>query len=208
MEKVLIISPHADDALLGAFSFLRDGNIVIIAANEKNCPKDKTHRIDFERKAKEINKVYDINTIPAELWWTVEVNKVYDRKYEIIKKIEEKINHMRPNTLLIPHPSYNQDHQTVYEACIIALRPHDINHFVPKVLVYEVYDYTNWGENQMEMNYFKKVDIKAKIKAYEKMKSQVRSYRSPDDLKRWAETVGRKCNLKYAEGFNILRYFE
>jgi len=133
-------------------------------------------------------------------------NKMYLFKMDLITAIENQINHWKPDIILIPNPSYNQDHQTVYEACMVALRPHDINYFVPKVLMYEVYDYTNWGENQMIMNFFQEVDVGEKIKAYKKMKDKVRSYRSPKDLKRWAETIGKKCNMEYAEGFKCLRF--
>lgn len=200
MEKTLIISPHADDVLFGAFSFLKESEVLICSMDESRCPKDK-HRLDIEKKIAETTKAigqFDyIDDIP--------VNELYIEKYWLIQKIEEKANKSKPTIVLIPHPSYNQDHQAVYDACMVALRPHDKNHFVNKVLVYDVYDYTKWGTNQMVMNYFKEVDIKAKLKAYKSMKSQVRSYRTPAQLKAWAKAIGEKCNLKYAEGFKLIR---
>ena len=42
-----------------------------------------------------------------------------------IAYIESAINTFRPDIVFIPNPSYNQDHQAVYDASIIALRPHD-----------------------------------------------------------------------------------
>jgi len=185
----------------------KENYIIIISTNEEECPEDKKHRPSKDVIKRELMDAYDSLT-PTDMGGKKKVNRYYEHKYDIIKFIEDVIEKTKPNTILIPNPSYNQDHQTVYEACMVALRPHDINHYVPIVLMYEVYDYTNWGENQMEMNYFKEVDIKAKIRAYRKMKSQVRSYRSPTDLKRWAETVGKKCKLKYAEGFRVLRWTE
>lgn len=200
----LIISPHADDAILGCHSFVKGSAICFMAIDESYLPKDPKHRIDNVLQKSEIETAYKsaarLDTISKTF-----VNYLSYFKYNMIMAIESKINALKPDTVLIPFPSYNQDHQTVYESCMVALRPHDKNHFVKNVLLYEVYDYTNWGENQMDMNYFKKVDIDQKIKDYKMMRSQVRSYRSPEDLKRWAESVGKKCKMKHAEGFKVLR---
>ena len=203
MEKVLIISPHMDDMLFGAFSFLKGSDVYIASYDESRLYVDRPKE---EVIKKEIDKIYKSMNLESMMIGEIPVNEYHLEKHWLINSIEMCIDGKKPDVILIPHPSYNQDHQTIYEACMVALRPHDKNHWVPKVLVYDVYDYTNWGENQMSMNFFKEVDIKAKIKAYKKMKSQVRSYRSPDDLKRWAETVGKKCEMKYSEGFRVLRW--
>lgn len=203
MERVLIISPHSDDEIFGAFSFLKKGNKTgIISINEE---KLDCKRPTMTERLNEIGSVAKFTGGAYNVGYQFYVNHFHLHKANIITFIEKGINDIKPDTILIPHPSYNQDHQTIYEACIVALRPHDKNHFVKKVLVYEVFDYTKWGENQMSMNYFKEVDIKAKLKAYKLMKSQVRSYRSPEQLKAWAKSIGERCNLKYAEGFNLIR---
>jgi len=205
MVRTLIISPHLDDFLFGAFSFLKESKVYLTSINESMLYVDRPKREDIEKELEIIRQFCGIKSIRV---GDILVNEYFTEKHWLINSIESCIDAYRPELILIPHPSYNQDHQTVYEACMVALRPHDKNHWVPKVLMYDVYDYTNWGENQMKMNYFKPVDIKAKIKAYKKMKSQVRSYRSPEDLKRWAETIGKKCKLKYAEGFRCIRWID
>jgi len=204
--KTLVMSPHADDEVIGAFSFLNKNNIVeVISVNEnKVCGK----RPKMERRIKEIDNLSTHLKVLYRIGVVFDVNHYHHNINNIVNSIEEEINKFKPDTVLIPFPSFNQDHKTVYEACIIALRQHDKNHFVKKVLMYDVYDYTKWGEKQMEMNYFREVDIKKKVKAYALYRSQVRSYRSPKDLKRWAEEIGRRCNLKFAEGFRIIRFVE
>jgi len=201
MEKTLIISPHADDCLLGAYSFMKKGNILVCSIDEGVCPEDRKHRLKIDEKVIETSKSIGEFSFIKDTY----VNELYLEKYWLVRHIEAAINKDKPDVILIPHPSYNQDHQVVFDSCMIALRPHDTNHFVPKVIVYNPYDYTNWGR-QMNMNYFREVDINKKLAAYKKMRSQVRPYRSPEDLKRWAECVGKMCKVKYAEGFKVIRW--
>jgi len=194
--------------LLGAFSFMSEtDSIITIALDESMCPEDKKHRITLENKIEELNNVYELLGLELSNKRDVGgiVNQLHLQKYEVIKSIEDRINENKPDIILIPHPSYNQDHQTVHEACMVALRPHDKNHFVKKVLMYECPQSYIWGE-PLTPNYFKEVDIKKKIKAYKLYKSQVRSYRSPELLKRMAEHRGKQANLKYAEGFKVVRW--
>ena len=93
---------------------------------------------------------------------------------------------------------------------MISLRPHDTNYFVPKVFLYEqpqVY-FWNTTDRDFNANYFVEIDIDKKIKVYETMKSQVRSFRSPDHLKAIAKLRGTEGNCKDAEAFQVLRWVD
>ena len=120
---------------------------------------------------------------------------------------EEIINRDKPEEIYIPHPSYNQDHRACYEACLIALRPHDINHFTPKVLIYEQPQVYLWNNNYREFkpHYFKEIDIDKKILLYSMLESQVREFRSPECIKSMAKVRGSQIRAEYAEAFEILR---
>lgn len=205
--KKLIISPHLDDEVYGCFSMLRNSHIYYVGSDESDCPKDPKHRIGKSGREKEAEEVNKLVGSESHYISRGRVNNYAKDKYSIIKDIEDEINEYKPDMILIPYPSYNQDHKTVYEACMIALRPHDKNHFVKKVLVYDGYDYTKWGE-QMEMNYFRSVDIGAKLQGCRLYESQIRKYRHPDYIMKWADMVGQKCNLSFAEGFKVLRWVE
>ena len=106
----------------------------------------------------------------------------------------------------MPHPGYNQDHRTVFNAAFIALRPHDKNFFVKKVLLYEAAHDVIWNPKQMSLNYFVPIDVERKIKAYEFYQTQVRSFRSSQLLREIAATRGAASGCKYAEAFEILRW--
>ncbi len=93
---------------------------------------------------------------------------------------------------------------------MVALRPHDLNHFVSKVLIYEQPQVYLWNNTSREFkpNYFVPIDINKKIKAYKLMATQVRTFRSPEMLKALALLRGGQCNFKYAEGFEIIRWID
>ena len=133
-------------------------------------------------------------------------NLYADDKLEMIKAIERYIKLIKPEEVYIPHPSYNQDHQTVYDASLIALRPHDLNWFVPHVLIYEQPQAYLWeGKDDFKPNCFVAIDIKRKIVAYEMLHSQIRSFRSAELLEAMAVVRGHQSNLKHAEAFKIIR---
>jgi len=101
----------------------------------------------------------------------------------------------------------------VYEAAITALRPHDKNFFVKKAFVYEQPHTFLWAQRPgridvFEPNYFVPIDIDHKVKLYNLMGSQVRSFRSPEILRSMAHLRGHQCNSAYAEAYGILRWVE
>src|SRR5262249_26012827 len=104
--------------------------------------------------------------------------------------------------------SYNQDHRTVNQACFTALRQHDRNFFVPRVLIYEEPDCFLWEVEPFRPNYFLPVDIDRKLAGYALHASQVREHRSPDVLRSMAALRGAQSHLPFAEAFHILRWVD
>tara|TARA_R100001163_G_C4967598_1_gene128861 strand:- start:84 stop:701 length:618 start_codon:yes stop_codon:yes gene_type:complete len=200
--KKLVISPHIDDEVLGCGGILDEDTFIL------ECGVDDYHivcRSDRIAELKEAKKILNFS-------FDILNNKVnfYNMRY-MIDSFSKYINDIKPEEIYIPYPSYNQDHKEVYEAALVALRPHDINYFVKKVFVYEqphvfLWDHTHNINDSFKPNYFKSIDIDKKIKAYECLKSQVRSFRSPSTLKDMAKLRGKQSNNEYAEGYKIIRY--
>lgn len=208
MRNQLIIAPHIDDELLGCFSAI-DKNTFILY-----CGCNESH-IEFNW----VQQRPDLNTRMEEFYrvqhkhkfqYRILENRVNEYKItDLIPEFEKCINEVKPDMIYIPVPSYNQDHRTVYEAALTALRPHDINYFVPKVLVYEqIQDLWNHNYHTFNPTYFKSVNIQDKIDSYHLLESQVRSFRSAEMLKNLAAIRGIQCNMSYAEGFEILRWID
>lgn len=199
MSKTLVISPHCDDEVLGC------GGILNNRPNDTfvyYLGVDLFHVIKRKDRVKEVQDVADFLKFDFEIS-NGQVNN-YKREL-IINEITDFINEFKPDEIFIPNYAYNQDHKEVYDACIIALRPHDLNYFVPNVFVYEVEQYLLWGENMFEPNYFEAIDIEKKMAAYKLYKSQVRSMRPAELLKNYSYIRGLSANVEYAEAFKIIR---
>jgi len=203
--KKLIISPHADDEVFGCTGVLDKNSFVYYCGlDESLLPLDKKHRIGLQMRLNEIKNVG--NYLGFKWDWNSNTKVNFYKETELIKVFEDLINEIRPEMIFIPFPSYNQDHRVVYNALRIALRPHDKNYFVKKVLVYEQPHVILWEEKHCKINYFVEVDIKKKIKAYGFHKSQIRKMRSKELIKKIASIRGTQSNCKYAEGFIVERW--
>ena len=202
--KRLIIAPHVDDDVLGCGGILdKTCHVVYCGLNETGLDNRPT----MDDRIKEINNVQSVTGHSFEIFDNL-VNR-YD-EYKLIGQIENVINIQKPKEVYVCHPSYNQDHKSVYNASMIALRPHDRNHFVSRVLLYEqpqVY-FWNTTDRDFKANYFVGINIDKKIKVYETMKSQVRSFRSSEHIRSNSKIRGGQSNCEYAEAFEIIRWVD
>ena len=202
MSRRLVIAPHIDDDVLGCGGIIDSETHVLYVGNghSKNV-------ISKEDRIKEANDVKDY------LGHTYQIlnHKVdHYEVYPLINDFEKVLKDIKPNELFVVHPSYNQDHKTVYDAMMAATRPHDTNWFVKKIFLYEQPQLYLWNNTDrvFKPNYFIPIDIDRKIKAYELMPSQVRSFRSSDLIRSMAKVRGKQSNCIYAEAFEILRWVD
>lgn len=204
MSKKLIISPHIDDEILGCGGILDKDTFVL------ECGVDKFHVVSRDTRILELKQAQKL------LGFEFKILTNLVNNYNVptlIDQLSDTINEVKPDRVFIPYPSYNQDHRAVYEAALIALRPHDINYFVKKVLVYEqphvfLWDYSYDIKNSFKPNYFIPIDVELKNKAYRCLESQVRNFRSPEFVEELAKVRGRQSQLKYAEAFEIIRWID
>ncbi len=204
--KKLIVAPHVDDEVLGCGGILDHDCLVVHCG----LAEDQNHgENNFSKKERlsEWRKVEEATGCRSALYDHPVNNFVYGSV--LINDIEVIVNAFKPDMAFIPSPSYNQDHQAVYKACITALRPHDINHFVKKIVMYEQpQDLWNGSELGIKPNYFVPISIEKKIKLYEMLESQVRGHRSPEMLKTLAKLRGYQSDTDFAEAFEIIRWVE
>ena len=194
--KNLVLAPHIDDEVLGCYSFLNRNTHVIYFGVEERENISSKERIEEMKNAAELKK----------FTWHLENFRVNSYQVaELIHPIEKCINSILPDCVVIPHPSYNQDHRAVYEAAIVALRPHDKNHFVNLVLVYEQPHTFLWPMKRFEPNYYIDLDIEGKIQLYNLYKSQVRPYRSDSIIRSMAQLRGSQSNKMNAEAYYCKR---
>lgn len=193
----LIFSPHIDDEVLGCYCWLKPGTLVVIAGVEDRPSIPRTTRIaELEASSKRLG--FDWHLLDNT------VNQYHCN--QLIEPYERAINEHKPQRVLIPEPSYNQDHRVVYDASIVATRPHDTNWFVNEVLIFEQPHSVMWRHApQAEPNYFVEIDIDEKLNAYALYASQVRGHRSPATISAMAQLRGAQVNAAHAEAFYAKR---
>lgn len=204
MFERLVISPHIDDEVLGCGGSIDDRTFVL------ECGVDDFHIVPRQERINELEAAQKL------LGFEYRILDNVVNHYEVtnlIQGITDAINFIKPREIYIPYPSYNQDHQEVYRAAMIALRPHDLNYFVPRVFVYEETQVVLWDNSHninglFKPNYYREIDIERKLAAYRCLKSQVRSFRSAEFLQEIAQLRGRQSGKKYAEAFQCLRFVE
>lgn len=204
--KILIISPHPDDEVLGCGG--------VIAKYKENV---HVHYMTFFHPgvSKEIYWKEHSNLIEY-VGCKTSYSDILDKTNvlhtlpinTIISQLETIIQNVKPETVFVCYPSYNQDHRVVYDALLTATRPHDINWQPKNILIYEQPEtlHTNRiGSEQFKPLVFTEIDIEQKIKLYEFYNSQIRGHRGVDTLKGLAKLRGSFISKPYAEAFDCIR---
>jgi LmbE family N-acetylglucosaminyl deacetylase len=199
--RPLVLSPHADDEVLGCVSWLEPGATVFY------CGIDEFHVVAREERLSEVEAVAGLLGFE----WRVgdfTVNRYSERFFDLVQVLEQLINDVRPDVLLIPSQSYNQDHRAVHDASLVATRHHDRNFFVSRILVYEGPDNYLAQTSPFVPNYFRRVDPDRKVAANALHHSQLRSHRAPELLRLMAQHRGRQAGLDSAEAFMATRWVD
>ena len=139
-KRIVILSPHLDDEVLGCGGLLaraRDYGLpttVTIVYFADRHPDFVPEVIQRER-----DQLLAVAGCDAREHVIADVNHYAENApiTDFISCIEEVLNDLRPDTVLVPFPSYNQDHRCIYDAAMTAVRPHDQNFLVRNVLIYE-----------------------------------------------------------------------
>jgi len=205
----LVLAPHIDDDVLGCASVLDAEAKVLYCATDESSVEPGLGRVPAEVREREADKASDLGGYDFIELVGFRVNALTSP--EVIGPFERIINHYKPTEVYIPWPSYNQDHQAVFRAAMVALRPHDVNWFVPRVFAYEQIHVAQWDvypERRFQPTYYRSLDIDKKLAMYAAMASQVRSFRSPDMIRAHAALRGAACGMPYAEAFEVLRWVE
>ena len=217
-KKVLILSPHADDEILGCGGFISKFskqnyhiNVLILTnANEgapEIYPPDEIKRVRNE--AKIANNFIGTKKLFFENLPAINLNNY--PIYKISDTINKYILNINPEIILIPSANdIHDDHKIIFKAAKVSMRPNKKSN-LKKILSYEVLSETEWNENGklFNPNYFvvlNKVDIKNKVKAFLKYKSQVKKFphpRSKEAIINLSRVRGSQAFVEFAEAYRI-----
>ncbi len=208
LGKVLIIAPHPDDEVLGCASFLIDmPERVTVAYVTFYHPSYPDLDNVAERRALGVACGYSV----IQMRFGRLTNQLdLPGQNSLIGELTRLVDEEKPRTVLIPAPSYNQDHRAVYDAALTAMRPHDRNFFVKHILLYEQPETFGTMRKPAPFNptYFRYVDPEVKQRLYEYYQTQQRGHRSEEHLAAIATVRGMQVNSQNAEAFEVVRWTE
>ncbi len=223
LDRVLVISPHADDEALacgGVMARLADAGADI---RVQYMTVDGFHHYGLEGGTTFQQRVDEIHAVARILGFTWEIaygdQDLIEKldtvpKRDLVDLFEKRINEFEPQLVLIPSGAdYDQDHVATFETSVAALRPISPvfgKWLVPHVLVYESPKVMWWSDDVPRPEAF--VDIsdvldrkQAALAAYETQARPSPHIRSPEAVAALACLRGKEIGVEHAEAFKVLR---
>lgn len=209
-QRILILSPHTDDAELGCggsiYKFIQDKAEIFWAvfstAEESlpdNLPKDTLVK-EFINVAEYLGLSetnYMINHF--------KVRKLTEMRQEVLELIVKIRNEYKPNLVIGPSLNdYHQDHTVVANEMIRAFKMYC------SIICYEL----PWNQVEFKSQLFIKLEqehLDKKIQMLQKYRSQLdiqRHYFSEDFIRGLAYTRGAQVGHKLAEAFEVIRWIQ
>lgn len=217
-KKILILSPHADDEILGCGGFISKYsklnyqiNVLVLTNANKGAPEiypPETIK-SLRNEAKTANNLIGTHKLIFENLPAINLNNY--PVYKISNIIDKYIAKINPEIVFIPSKNdIHDDHKIIFKAAKVAMRSNKKRN-LKKILSYEVLSETEWNENEKAFspNYFvslKKSDINNKIKAFLKYKSQVKKFphpRSKEGIINLSKVRGSNVFENFAEAYRV-----
>ena len=217
-KKILILSPHADDEILGCGGFISKFskknyqiNVLILTNANKGAPEiyslEEIKTIRNEAKA--ANHLIGTKKLFFENLPGLNLNNY--PLYKITRIIDKYITDINPEIVLIPSINdIHDDHKIIFKAAKVSMRMNKKMN-IKKILSYEVLSETEWNEDEKSFNpnYYvslNKSDIINKVKSFLKYKSQVKKFphpRSKEAIMNLSRLRGSQVFTEYAEAFKV-----
>jgi N-acetylglucosamine malate deacetylase 1 len=210
MKKVLILSPHTDDAELGCGAtisrLIEEGNKilwVVFSTAEESLPSGmppQTLENEFRNVIKHL-KLKDDDVIINHF----RVRYLHENRQDILELLVKIRNSFNPSLVIGPSLNdFHQDHTIVANEMVRAFKSHS------SIISYEL----PWNHITFNTQLFFKItkeQLENKINILGEYKSQIRkerSYFSKDFIKGIAITRGLQMNSDYAEAFEVIKWIE
>ena len=217
-ERLLIIAPHADDEVLGCGGLIEkacryDHSVkVVIGAVGDTKFDHQDCIIPADVRKKELSDAMDVLGCKDYEILYEDKEALMDTisQKELVTKIDQLLQFFLPSMVFIPYPSFHQDHQALFNACMASLRPMPSRKY--KLIAMYEYPLIVWqypklrdvGEMYLDIT----ETIEKKVDSLRKHLSQIREddhLISPSNVKKWAEMRGLEAGCSYAEKYYILR---
>jgi LmbE family N-acetylglucosaminyl deacetylase len=206
--KILILSPHTDDAELGCggsiAKMIEEGHELLwvvfsIAEDSLPCdlPKD-TLKKEFLQVATHLGLKERNYMI-----YNFRVRHMDEKRQEILEDLVKIRQSFQPDVVMMPSINdYHQDHQVISNETIRAFKMHS------SIIGYELpWNHVTFNTNMFMRLQKSHIETKLDLLSYYTSQLQLgRSYFSPEYIYGLAKVRGTQCNSSYAEAFEVIRW--
>ncbi len=221
MERILVISPHPDDEVLGCggimkrLTYIGQNVFVLVITRGKKEMYSQEKILNVRQEAINAHKIIGVSEtrfldFPAPNLDLVSIAEIASAISAVIKELHISI-------LYLPHKGdIHHDHKVVFDAGLVAARPVNGNS-VKRIYSYETLSETEWaapfGDDAFIPTSFINITdfFAVKLEALKCFKSQLREFPNPRSLKSveaLATLRGSTVGFAYAEAFMTLRIIE
>lgn len=228
-QTLLVVAPHADDETAGAGGLMArvkeaGGKVYVMVVSTGDLDHFDSTSSTTEKKTRRDELAAAMKALEVDDWEILmEDDSMHLRlemmpRRELVNLIERKgrlsAEKTRPTAIVLPAPSFNQDHEAVYKAGITACRPHlaSMKAFQSLVLIADAPQLAWSVAHQFRPNLYVDISgsfLQKKLEAYACHKSQIRpspSQAGIDALRLLAENRGREISVDAAEAFDCYRF--
>jgi LmbE family N-acetylglucosaminyl deacetylase len=207
MKRILVLSPHTDDAELGCggtvIRFIEEGcNILwlVFSTAEESLPAGSAPDT-LENEFKLVVQKLSLSSENYKIY-RYKVRHLHEKRQEILEQLFEIRNSFCPDMVIGPSLNdFHQDHTVVANEMVRAFKT------TSSIICYEL----PWNHVNFQTQFFVKLSekqIERKIELLKSYKTQFakhRSYFSEDFVRGLAVTRGSQVGHKYAEAFEVVR---
>lgn len=228
-KRILVIAPHADDESIGcggtiAKAIEQGGEVFLVVVSVgdlqrvggSNDLRTADERVGEVERVRAFFGLKDAEVLMEDSQSHMRLDAIPRRDLVALLEREARLSvrNVRPDIVLLPLPSYNQDHEAVCRAGLVACRPHEPAALPvpPVVLLYE-YPPNSWvlPPDRFDRTFY--VDITAhldkKLEAVSLYQSQAREglhQNSVANIRDLALVRGKEASVVAAEAFHTLRF--
>ncbi|GAB2495587.1 PIG-L deacetylase family protein [Algoriphagus taiwanensis] len=206
-RKVLVLSPHTDDAELGAggliYKLLKDGAQiywVVFSTAEESLPTNMPKNT-LEMEFRNVLKDYNLSESSFKIF-NYPVRKLIDYRQEILEFLVKLKVDFSPDLVIGPSLNdYHQDHQIIANEMVRAYKTFS------SILCYEL----PWNHLEFKSTFFVNLtseEINFKLQVLNNYKSQIllkRRYFQDDFILALARAKGSQISVDFAETFDVVR---
>jgi len=221
--KMLVVMPHPDDETFACGGTIaRAGDqggtvyVMIVSAGDLRHYRSGQEEISGDARVAELEQAmcclgvseHTVVYRDSERHMRLDAMPRRDLIAQIERESELAIDKIRPDMVILPAPSYNQDHEAVFRAGFAACRPHlpCDKHFVPVVLSADA-PQLGWSTAPLQFGVYVDISgpyLKRKLEGLACHGSQLRPdphHASLESVERLARLRGSQVSVEAAEAF-------